>query len=86
MQRAVSEADAPSERHRAKTAFTSLYGGEAKVAEAFRTGAGVGWDEHCTRLFSGTEPFFRPGYNASLISAWIPSLNPEGAVTHGAGW
>jgi SAM-dependent methyltransferase len=26
-------------------------------------------------LFSGTERFFRPGYNANLISSWIPALD-----------
>jgi SAM-dependent methyltransferase len=48
---------------------------EPKVAESFRTGKGVGWHEHCACLFSGTERFFRPGYNANLVSAWIPALD-----------
>ncbi len=47
---------------------------EPKVAEAFRTGKGMGWHEHCACLFSGTERFFRPGYNANLVSSWIPAL------------
>jgi hypothetical protein len=25
-------------------------------------------------FFSGTERFFRPGYNANLVSNWIPTL------------
>src|SRR6185312_8272444 len=40
----------------------------------FRTGKGVGWHEHSKCLFSGTERFFRPGYNANLVSNWIPTL------------
>jgi len=47
---------------------------EPKVAAAFKTGKGVGWHEHSTCLFRGTERFFRPGYNAHLVSQWIPSL------------
>jgi 2-polyprenyl-3-methyl-5-hydroxy-6-metoxy-1,4-benzoquinol methylase len=47
---------------------------EPQIAERFRTGAGFGWHEHDTRLFEGTERFFRPGYNAHLISEWIPAL------------
>ena len=47
---------------------------EAKVAEAFRSGKGVGWHEHSHCLFRGTERFFRPGYNAHLVSKWIPAL------------
>jgi SAM-dependent methyltransferase len=45
-----------------------------KVMEAFRTGKGVGWHEHEPDLFQGTERFFRPGYNANLVSSWIPAL------------
>ena len=48
---------------------------EPKVAEAFRTGKGVGWHDHSKCLFSGTERFFRPGYNANLVSSWIPALD-----------
>jgi SAM-dependent methyltransferase len=47
---------------------------EERVSEAFRTGAGIGWHEHDPGLFCGTEKFFRPSYAASLVSAWIPSL------------
>jgi SAM-dependent methyltransferase len=52
----------------------STYLDEPKVAEAFRTGKGVGWHEHSKCLFSGTERFFRPGYNANLVSNWLPAL------------
>jgi SAM-dependent methyltransferase len=46
-----------------------------KMVEAFRTGKGVGWHEHDPNLFEGTERFFRPGYNAHLVSEWIPALD-----------
>jgi SAM-dependent methyltransferase len=52
----------------------SLFRDEAKIAEAFRTGDGVGWHEHDPILFRGTERFFRPGYAAHLVSEWIPAL------------
>ncbi|MBW8815780.1 MAG: methyltransferase domain-containing protein [Caulobacterales bacterium] len=48
---------------------------EPKVAKAFRSGLGLGWHEHDVCLFRGTERFFRPGYNANLISGWIPALD-----------
>ena len=47
---------------------------EAQLAERFKSGAGFGWHEHHHELFVGTERFFRPGYAANLISAWIPAL------------
>jgi SAM-dependent methyltransferase len=48
---------------------------EAKVTKAFRNGAGVPWHAHDPDLFAGTERFFRPGYAANLVSAWIPALD-----------
>jgi 2-polyprenyl-3-methyl-5-hydroxy-6-metoxy-1,4-benzoquinol methylase len=48
---------------------------QPKIEEAFRTGRGVGWHEHDSDLFCGTERFFRPSYSANLISAWIPALD-----------
>jgi len=53
----------------------SIYLDEPKVTEAFRTGKGVGWHEDSKCLFSGTERFFRPGYNANLVPSWIPALD-----------
>ena len=47
---------------------------EESLAEKFKTGEGLGWHEHHADLFVGTERFFRPGYAANLIAAWIPSL------------
>jgi SAM-dependent methyltransferase len=55
--------------------MTAAMRAEPKVAEAFRTGRGVGWHEHDVGLFEGTERFFRPGYNANLVSSWIPALD-----------
>ena len=47
---------------------------EDQLVERFKTGQGLGWHEHHHELFVGTERFFRPGYAANLISAWIPAL------------
>jgi SAM-dependent methyltransferase len=44
------------------------------LTERFRTGEGLGWHEHDHGLFRGTEIFFRPGYAANLVNAWIPAL------------
>ncbi len=45
-----------------------------RIAESFRTGDGMGWHEHVDGVFHGCEKFFRPGYAANLVSAWIPAL------------
>jgi SAM-dependent methyltransferase len=48
---------------------------EETLTDAFRTGNGIGWHQHDQRLFTGTERFFRPGYQANLISSWLPALD-----------
>ena len=55
--------------------LSAVFHDEPKITEAFRTGAGVGWHEHHACLFRATERFFRPGYNANLVSSWIPALD-----------
>ncbi|HZZ50541.1 MAG TPA: class I SAM-dependent methyltransferase [Pseudonocardia sp.] len=45
-----------------------------RLTEAFRTGAGMGWHEHHSDMFEGTERFFRPGYLAHLTTDWIPAI------------
>ncbi len=49
-----------------------------RIADASRSGEGVGWGDHNHHVHDGCERFFRPGYNANLIDAWLPSL--EGVV------
>jgi SAM-dependent methyltransferase len=46
-----------------------------RIAESFRSGAGMGWGEHEDGVFHGCEKFFRPGYAANLVSSWIPALD-----------
>ena len=45
-----------------------------RIAESFRSGAGMGWHEHADGVFHGCEKFFRPGYAANLVGSWIPAL------------
>jgi SAM-dependent methyltransferase len=49
-----------------------------RVTEASKTGAGIGWHDHVEEVHEGCERFFRPGYNANLVSTWLPAL--EGVV------
>jgi SAM-dependent methyltransferase len=46
-----------------------------RALQNFRTGEGMEWGEHHPCLFHGTERFFRAGYNANLVSSWIPALD-----------
>jgi SAM-dependent methyltransferase len=58
---------------------------EPRIANAFRTGAGLDWTEQDPILFEGTERFFRPGYIGNLTTAWLPALDGVVAkLTRGA--
>ena len=46
-----------------------------RTLDNFKTGKGMEWGEHHPCLFHGTERFFRTGYNANLIGAWLPALD-----------
>jgi SAM-dependent methyltransferase len=45
-----------------------------EIEDAFKSGAGYGWHEHDEGVHIGCERFFRPGYNANLVSSWLPAL------------
>jgi SAM-dependent methyltransferase len=56
-----------------------------RARENFRSGKGMEWGEHHPCLFHGTERFFRAGYNANLLSSWLPALDGVTAkLTQGA--
>ncbi|HEU5486594.1 MAG TPA: class I SAM-dependent methyltransferase [Microlunatus sp.] len=46
-----------------------------RVIAAARTGQGVGWHEHDADVHLGCERFFRPGYEANLLTSWLPALD-----------
>jgi 2-polyprenyl-3-methyl-5-hydroxy-6-metoxy-1,4-benzoquinol methylase len=82
---AFAEEDSPAFFGGAFEIMQSIWLDEPKIAEAFRTGAGVGWHDHSQCLFRGTERFFRPGYNAHLIEEWIPAIDGlKDKLDHGA--
>lgn len=54
--------------------IASMWVDAETFVDAFRTGRGVGWHEHDSRLYVGTERFFRPGYKNFLVDDWIPAL------------
>jgi 2-polyprenyl-3-methyl-5-hydroxy-6-metoxy-1,4-benzoquinol methylase len=54
--------------------ISAVFSSAPKIADAFKSGNGVGWHEHHPDLFVGTERFFRPNYAANLVTNWIPAL------------
>ncbi|MDQ6774088.1 MAG: methyltransferase [Candidatus Dormibacteraeota bacterium] len=54
---------------------TATLKSEPSIESAFKSGSGVGWHEHDSGVHTGCERFFRPGYNANLVSSWLPALD-----------
>ena len=71
----LADEDSPAFTAGAFEAIAAVWRDEERVTDAFRSGAGVGWDEHSPCLFRGTERFFRPTYLRYLIDEWIPALD-----------
>ena len=53
----------------------SMWFDEEKTIAAFRTGKGIAWAEHDSRLHCGSAAFYRNGYRASLVPEWLPALD-----------
>jgi 2-polyprenyl-3-methyl-5-hydroxy-6-metoxy-1,4-benzoquinol methylase len=58
---------------------------QARIEPAFRSGGGVGWGDQSQCLFCAAGRFFRPSYENSLLSSWLPALEKvEARLRHGA--
>ncbi|MDQ3897876.1 MAG: methyltransferase domain-containing protein [Actinomycetota bacterium] len=53
----------------------SIWADADRVADAFRSGSGIGWGEHDHRLYRGVQRIYAPLYRGSLVKEWIPSLD-----------
>jgi SAM-dependent methyltransferase len=71
----VADEDSPVFLGGAFESIASCYADHDIFVDAFRTGAGVGWQDHDDRLFSGVLRLFRPGYAAHLVGDWLPALD-----------
>ena len=71
----LADPDSPVNMAGGFLALVSTFADRPKLTEAFRTGAGVCWTEHCNCLFCGTDRFFRPGYKSHLLQEWLPALD-----------
>jgi SAM-dependent methyltransferase len=71
----VANEDSPVFLGGAFETIASCYADHDVFVDAFRTGAGVGWQDHDDRLFSDVVRFFRPAYAAHLVGEWLPALD-----------
>lgn len=71
----VAHQDSPVFLGGAFEAIASCYSDHEVLADAFRSGEGIGWAEHDHRLFSGVERLFHPSYAVHLVDDWLPALD-----------
>lgn len=55
-------------------AIISQFESHEKIVDTFKSGKGRPWSDQPPCCFCATDRFFRPGYAAHLMDAWIPSL------------
>ena len=66
-------------------AIVSQYEEQVKAVETFKSGKGRPWSEQSPCCFCATDRFFRPGYQAFLLTDWIPALaGVEDKLSNGA--
>lgn len=70
-----AQADSPALMTGGFYGLQAVYNDVPRMTDAFRTGKGMGWGEHCNCLFCSTEKFFGPGYRANLVPNWLPTLD-----------
>lgn len=56
-------------------ALVATYADRERLKHAFRSGEGLSWIDRCNCLFCATDRLFRPGYEANLLSSWLPALD-----------
>jgi 2-polyprenyl-3-methyl-5-hydroxy-6-metoxy-1,4-benzoquinol methylase len=72
---ALADEDSPYFIPGAFQGIAAAFAANPKIEQRFRTGKGLGWEEHDHQLFEGTARFFRPNYVGNLVSNWIPALD-----------
>ena len=72
---ALADEDSPAFVGGAFELATATLKATPHIEEVFKSGAGFGWHEHDAGVPTGCERFFRPGYNANLVSTWLPALD-----------
>lgn len=72
---ALAQEDSPVYVAGGAVVLASMYLDKDKLVAAMRGNGAMSWGDHHPCLFAGTERFFRPGYRANLVSAWLPALD-----------
>lgn len=72
---ALADEDSPVFLGAVGNVIAAAFLDEPKIADAFKSGKGVGWNRRSECLFCGTARFFRTGYMHHLVQEWLPALD-----------
>ncbi|MYW93002.1 SufS family cysteine desulfurase [Amycolatopsis rubida] len=71
----LADPDAPGAGIGVFAAVQALYRVEDQLAGCLRDGGGVDWGDYPPEMFRAIARFFRPAYNANIVSSWLPALD-----------
>ncbi|NND44128.1 MAG: methyltransferase domain-containing protein [Xanthomonadales bacterium] len=71
----LDDEDSPTYMADAFNAAAAYIDNQPLVQEGFKTGQGVGWGDQSGCLSCAVARFFRPGYQANIVSDWLPALD-----------
>jgi len=71
----LADPEGPADAPGAFRLALALLRSEPRIAEVFRTGAGVAWSEHDSQVFDGYARLHRPSYEQCLVPSWLPALD-----------
>lgn len=71
----LADEESPTYMADAFNAAAAYLDNQPMVEDAFRTGRGVGWGDQSGCLSCAVARFFRPGYQANIVSDWLPAMD-----------
>ncbi|HVY25775.1 MAG TPA: class I SAM-dependent methyltransferase [Polyangiaceae bacterium] len=71
----VASQDSPVFLMPAFDIVASMWADEVHLERVFKSGEGIGWGEHDSRLFGGCARFFGAAYASHLVQDWLPALD-----------
>ena len=70
-----ADRDSPLYQSGAFACVTSMYEDQNRLTRAFKTGTGLGWEDHGGCLYCSIEWVFKPRYKGELVANWLPALD-----------
>jgi ubiquinone/menaquinone biosynthesis C-methylase UbiE len=70
-----ADRESPLYQSGAFSCVQTMFDDHARLSSAFKTGKGLGWEQHTGCLYCSIEWVFKPRYKGELIANWLPALD-----------